>query len=156
MVSEKVTITKRQEQILRKLLEISKPVTVFTVNLKQQTIASKLKISRQALSLHLKTLREKGLIRTGRGFIDITSNAVSALGLETSKAFVALKVDPSKRNKAYAKLAKLPAESVYRLTGDIDILIITTQGHLDRLLKEVSRVEGVKETKTYVVIEKIL
>ena len=49
----------------------------------------------------------------------------------------------------------LPVERVYRVTGDIDLLVVINQALLDDFLKQVSKIEGVKDTTTYVVIERL-
>ncbi len=122
----------------------------------QTEIAKRLGVTRQALNVHLRRLKELGYIRTGRGFVDLTDKALEALGLVTAEAFVAVRIEPKARNKAYSKIRSLPVERVYRVTGDIDLMVVVNQAMLDDILKQIARIEGVKETTTYVVIERLV
>ncbi|MEM4669849.1 MAG: winged helix-turn-helix transcriptional regulator, partial [Thermofilum sp.] len=70
--SSKVKLTEKQMELLRFLFNRSKPLRVHTVELSQRKISSELGISRQALNIHLRRLRELKFVRTGRGFIDVT------------------------------------------------------------------------------------
>ena len=149
-------LTEKQIEILRTLLEESKAIRVFTVERTQTEIAKRLGVTRQALNVHLRRLKELGYIRTGRGFVDLTDKALEALGLVTAEAFVAVRIEPKARNKAYSKIRSLPVERVYRVTGDIDLMVVVNQAMLDDILKQIARIEGVKETTTYVVIERLV
>ncbi|MCD6458420.1 MAG: Lrp/AsnC family transcriptional regulator [Thermoproteales archaeon] len=148
-------LTEKQIEILRTLQAESKLIKVFTVEENQSALAKKLGITRQALNVHLRKLKEAGFIRTGRGFIDLTDKALEALGVRTAEAFVAVKIEPRARNQAYSRIKMLPVERVYRVTGDIDLLVVINQALLDDFLKQVSKIEGVKDTITYVVIERL-
>ena len=148
-------LTEKQIEILRTLRAESKLIKVFTVEENQSALAKKLGITRQALNVHLRKLKEAGFIRTGRGFIDLTDKALEALGVRTAEAFVAVKIEPRARNQAYSRIKMLPVERVYRVTGDIDLLVVINQALLDDFLKQVSKIEGVKDTTTYVVIERL-
>ena len=66
----------RAWQILDMLKHNSQLLTIRRVNVSQKTLAETLGITRQALQQHLKHLRNEGLIRTGRGFIDITEKDI--------------------------------------------------------------------------------
>ncbi len=68
----------RQLKLLRKLYEEGKTIEVHTVEKTQDELSKELGITRQALSNHLKVLKELGYIRTGRGFIDLTEKALSS------------------------------------------------------------------------------
>jgi len=149
-------LTEKQIEILRTLLEESKAIRVFTVERTQTEIAKRLGVTRQALNVHLRRLKELGYIRTGRGFVDLTDKALEALGLVTAEAFVAVRIEPKARNKAYSKIRSLPVERIYRVTGDIDLMVVVNQAMLDDILKQIARIEGVKETTTYVVIERLV
>jgi len=154
-VSRYRKLTRRQEDILRRLLKKSRPLLVFTVEETQENLAKSLNVSRQALSLHFKKLKEEGYIRTGRGFIDVTEKALDALGLKSASAFVAIKVEPRTRPQAYEEIVKLPISRAYRVTGDIDLLVEVNQALLDVFLRKVSKISGVRETRTYIVIERL-
>ncbi len=154
-MSRPLSLTKRQEEILKHLLRKGHPVLVFTVEETQENLARELGVSRQALSLHLKRLKESGLVRTGRGFIDVTEKALEALGLRAASAFVVIRVEPRTRPQAYEEITKLPVERVYRVAGDVDLLVEVNQAVLDEFLRRISKIDGVKETRTYVAIERL-
>jgi len=137
-----------------KLYESSKSMNVYTVTKSQSELARELGITRQALSIHLRKFKEEGLIRTGRGFIDLTEKALKALQIRSADAFVFIKVQPQLRNEAYRKISKLQAiNKLFRVTGDIDLIAIVDQSTLDKFLKDVSKVEGVVLTSAHIVIE---
>jgi DNA-binding Lrp family transcriptional regulator len=146
------TLTEKSIRILRKLFETSTGTMVFTVRKTQSEIAKELNITRQALNVHLRKLKKEGLIRTGRGFIDITKEALQVLGLESSEAFVFLKVEPRKREEVYRKIKELPAIRVYRVTGEIDLIAIVPQAHLSQFLEKATTIEGIESTSSHVVI----
>ncbi len=148
-------LTDKQLRLLRLLFEKSTSMRVFTVYETQNNLARELGITRQALNMHLRRLREEGYIRTGRGFIDLTEKALEALDVRTAEVFVMVKVEPSARSRAYPEIAKLPVERVFRVTGDIDLILQVNQAFLDETLRQLSRIPGVKETTTYVVIESL-
>ncbi|MHA2427992.1 MAG: ArsR family transcriptional regulator [Candidatus Hermodarchaeia archaeon] len=94
LVDRVVRLTERQLEILRRLYMASVPVSVQTVTRTQAQLAKELKITRQALSNHLRKLRGLKLIRTGRGFIDLSPDSLRLLGKSTDEALVFLKVEP--------------------------------------------------------------
>jgi len=145
-------LTDRQLQILRMLFKISDSTTVFTVKKTQTELAKELNLTRQALNIHLRRLREEGLIRTGRGFIDLTRKALQILGVGTSEAFVFLRVAPSKREQVYDVVKTLPSLRLYRVTGEIDLVAMVPQSQLDFFLERVSSIEGVEFTSSHVII----
>ncbi len=126
---------------------------MFRVQVKQSDLAKGLSITRQALNIHLKKLREGGYISTGRGFIDILEAGLSFLGRASQPQFVFTKVSPGKRESAYREISRLPTRSMYRVAGDMDLVIIVDRDRLDDVLRAVSSIDGVKETKSYVTIE---
>ena len=135
------------------LFKRSKSITVFRVQVKQADLAEELRITRQALNIHLKKLREGGYISTGRGFIDILESGLSFLGRSSQAQFVFIKVSPGKRESAYREISKLPTRSMYRVTGDMDLVIIVEQDRLDDVLRAISSIDGVMETRSYTTIE---
>ncbi|HDO21057.1 MAG: Lrp/AsnC family transcriptional regulator [archaeon GB-1867-097] len=150
------SLTERQRYLLTKLLEDSKAVNVHTVYKSQNELAREMGITRQALSIHLRKFKEAGLIRTGRGFIDLTDKALQLLEVKSVDAFVFIKVKPQMRVEAYKEIKKiLEAEKIYRVTGDVDIVAIVDQTKLSKFLKKVSKVEGVISTSAHVVVEKL-
>lgn len=146
-------LTEKQLQLLKLLLDRSRAIQVFTVEETQNKLAKELGITRQALNVHLRRLREEGYIRTGRGFIDLTEKALELLGIRTADVFVLVKIEPKLRSHAYSKIKALPVEKIYRVTGEIDLIAVVNQAKLDEFLRRISRIDGVKETITHVVIE---
>jgi DNA-binding Lrp family transcriptional regulator len=150
---ERSTLTPRQMKLLKKLYEEGKTIEVHTVEKTQDELANELGITRQALSNHLKALKELGYIRTGRGFIDLTEKALELLGEKKGDVFVFVKIEPTKRKQVYENIKKLKIKRIYRVTGDIDLIIEADKGKLDEILEEIASLDGVRETITHVVLE---
>jgi DNA-binding Lrp family transcriptional regulator len=123
--------------------------------LKQEELAKQLGISRQALNVHLRKLRDLNYVRTGRGFIDVTEQGLSALGLSSTPAFILIKVSPLKRSYAYDKIKQLNVQRAFRIAGDIDALAVVEREKLDEVLRGLSAIDGIQDTKSYVTIETI-
>jgi len=140
-------------KLLHMLYRKGKPVTTYTINLKQSELAEELNISRQALNVHLRKLRDNGYIRTGRGFIDVTEKGLNLLGVSANPAFVFIKVSPLQRGEAYQKLLEFPVERVFRVTGDMDAILMVEQQKLDEALKKLAALKGIQDTKSYVTIQ---
>ncbi|AHF81329.1 Transcriptional regulator, AsnC family [Thermococcus paralvinellae] len=121
-MEEKVSLTTRQIELLRKLYKEGKTIEVHTVEKTQDELAEELGITRQALSNHLKVLKDLGYIRTGRGFIDLTEKALELLGERKGDVFVFVKIEPTKRKQVYDAIKKLKVKRVYRVTGDIELI----------------------------------
>ncbi len=149
------TLTRRPMQLLRMLYEKGKSTNTYSLYMKQNELAKQLGISRQALNVHLRKLRDLNCIRTGRGFIDITEKGLNALGTSSTPAFVFIKVSPSQRSKVYEEIRGIPAQRAFRVTGDVDALLMVDRGKLDDVLRKLSSIDGVKDTKSYVAIEPI-
>ncbi len=130
-------------------------MTNYTMQIKQKELADELGISRQALNVHLRKLRDQGYIRTGRGFIDITEKGLSLLGISTHPAFVFLKISPLKRREAYEEIFQFPIQRVFRVAGDMDAILVIEREKLDDALKKLASVEGVLDTRTYIAIQKL-
>ena len=143
----------RPLRLLRILLDRSTPVTFYTMRVKQSDLAKQLQISRQALNVHLRKLRDLGYIRTGRGFIDITEEGLSLLGISTNPAFVFLKVSPLKRTEAYRKMAEAPVQRIFRVAGDMDVVLTVQRDKLDEALRLLGTIEGVQDTRSYITIQ---
>lgn len=146
-------LTSRQMDLLRKLYQEGKTIEVHTVEKTQDEIADELSITRQALSNHLKTLKELGYIRTGRGFIDLTDKALEFLGEKKGDVFIFVRIEPTKRKQVYESIRKLKIKRIHRVTGDIDLIVEADKTRLDEILEEVASLDGVRETITYVVLE---
>jgi DNA-binding Lrp family transcriptional regulator len=131
------------------------PRARIPLRVKQEGLARQLGISRQALNVHLRKLRDLDCIRTGRGFIDVTEKGLSVLGISSTPAFVFLKVLPHKRMYAYERVKELMVQRAFRVAGDVDALLIVDREKLDEILKRLSSIDGVQDTKSYVAIETI-
>jgi DNA-binding Lrp family transcriptional regulator len=137
------------------LYERGESTSTYTLRLKQDELAKQLGISRQALNVHLRKLRDLRYIRTGRGFIDVTDRGLSALGISSTPAFILIKVSPLKRSYVYEKVKELAVQRAFRIAGDVDALAVVDREKLDEVLKKLSSVDGVQDTKSYVAIEAI-
>ena len=149
------TLTRRSRQLLRLLYEKGKSTNAYTLHLKQDELASQLNISRQALNVHLRRLRDLNFIRTGRGFIDVTEQGLSALGMSSTPAFIFIKVSPLKRSYVYDRIKELAVQRAFRIAGDVDALVVTERQKLDEVLKRLSSIDGIQDTKSYIAIETI-
>lgn len=116
-LSKKI-LSGRPLRILSILYDKSRSVNIFTVRMKQSELAQELGITRQALNVHLRKLRDRGYIRTGRGFIDLTERGTEALGLSSKLNFLFVKVLPVRRADVYKRVCELPVRRVFRVTGD--------------------------------------
>lgn len=148
-------LTKRSVQLLRTIYEKSKSTSTYTLSIKQDELSAQLGISRQVLNVHLRKLKNRGYIRTGRGFIDVTERGVGALGVSTIPAFILIKVSPTKRIQVYDKVKEVAVSQAFRIAGDADALIIVERKKLDEILKKLYAIDGIQDTKSYVTIEHI-
>jgi DNA-binding Lrp family transcriptional regulator len=137
------------------LYERGSSTNAYTLHLKQDELARQLDISRQALNVHLRKLRDVNYIRTGRGFIDVTDEGLSALGVSATPAFIFIKVSPLRRSHVYDKIKELAVQRAFRIAGDVDALVITEREKLDEVLKRLSSINGIQDTKSYIAIETI-
>lgn len=135
------------------LHEKGKSTNTYTLRVKQNDLAKQLGISRQALNVHLRKLRDLNCIRTGRGFMDITETGLNVLGVSSTPAFVFIKVSPRERGKVYEEIKRLTVQRAFRVAGDIDALLMVERNKLDEVLRKLSSIDGVKDTKSYVAIE---
>jgi len=142
-------------QLLRMLYEKGKSTNTYTLRVKQEELAKQLGISRQALNVHLRKLRDLNYIRTGRGFIDVTENGLNVLGIASTPTFIFIKVSPLKRMYAYEKIKELTVQRAFRIAGDVDAVLIVDREKLDEALKRLSSIDGIQDTKSYVTIETI-
>lgn len=137
------------------LYEKGKSTNTYSLHVKQSDLAKQIGISRQALNVHLRRLRDLNHIRTGRGFIDVTEKGLNALGASSTPAFVFIKVFPGKRSEVYKRIRELNVQKAFRVAGDVDALLMIERGKLDEVLRKLSSIDGVKDTKSYVAIEPI-
>jgi DNA-binding Lrp family transcriptional regulator len=136
-------------------MEQGKPASTYMLEVKQNELAKRLEISRQALNVHLRKLRDSGLIRTGRGFIDVTERGLNALGISTNPAFVFLKVSPFKRVEAYQKIGEFPVQRIFRVAGDMDVVLVVEREKLEEALRRLASVDGIQDTRSYITIQVI-
>jgi DNA-binding Lrp family transcriptional regulator len=123
--------------------------------MKQDELAKELGVSRQALNVHLRKLRNMSYIRTGRGFIDVTERGLSGLGVSASPAFILMKISPVKRINVYERIKALPVQRAFRIAGDFDALLIVEREKLDKILKKLYSIDGIQDTRSYVTIEAV-
>lgn len=145
--------TGRSLSLLRTIHKKGKPITTYTLETKQNEFAEELGISRQALNVHLRKLRDLGLIRTGRGFIDVTEKGLNILGGSANPAFIFLEISPTRREEAYKKISQFPAQRIFRVAGDMDAILLVERNKLDEALNKVASIKGVQDTKSYVTIK---
>jgi len=148
-------LSRRPFCLLKMLYEQGKPVTTYTLEMKQNELAKGLEISRQALNVHLRKLRYLGYIRTGRGFIDVTEEGLKALGVSVNPAFVFIKVSPLKRGEAYTRIEEFPIQRFFRVAGDMDAVLVVEREKLEETLRKLALVDGVQDTKSYITIQVI-
>ena len=152
MLSEEIP-TGRPLRLLHLLYARGKPTATYTLMVKQSELARQLGISRQALNVHLRKLRDQGHIRTGRGFIDVTEKGLGVLGVSTNPAFVFIKVSPLKRSRVYDEIMRFPIQRVFRVTGDMDAVLQVEREKLDEALKQLASVDGIQDTRSYITIQ---
>jgi len=146
-------LTERQLQVLQYLLKKAMPLKVYTVYADQDELARELGMTRQALSVHLKKLKDFGLIRTGREFVDVTDKALRVLRMSSNEAVILVKVQPRYRGIIYEKVKELPVEKAYRVSGDYDLILITREVNVNDILRVLSMMEGVEDTRTFISLE---
>ena len=148
-------LTKRSVKLLKMLYGKGRSTSTYTLRVKQDELSEQLGISRQALNVHLRKLKNAGYIRTGRGFIDVTEKGLSALGVSTTPAFILLKVSPVKRIQVYDQMKEIGVTRAFRIAGEVDALIIVERENLDAILKKLYAIDGIQDTRSYVTIEVI-
>ena len=149
------TLTRRSVQLLKMLYDEGKPTSTYSLHMKQDELAKELGVSRQALNVHLRKLRNMSYIRTGRGFIDVTERGLSGLGVSASPAFILMKISPVKRINVYERIKALPVQRAFRIAGDFDALLIVERERLDKILKKLYSIDGIQDTRSYVTIEAV-
>lgn len=146
-------LSRRSMRLLRLLYEKGKPATVYMIQVKQDELAKELGISRQALNVHLRKLRNEGYIRTGRGFIDVTEEGLNALGMSANPAFIFVKISPLSRAEAYRKMVEVPVQRIFRVAGEMDALIVVERERLNEALQKLASISGVQDTRSYITIQ---
>ncbi len=146
-------LTKRQQEILKKLYEESERVRVHTVKKSQEEISDELGITRQALNNHLRELKRLDFIRTGRKFIDLTEGAVNFLESYSGKSYIFIKIKPNYRKEVFEHLKKIESVKIFRVTGEVDVIVSVDESKLDRTLNEINSIEGIEDTSAHIVIQ---
>ncbi len=146
-------LSKSEYRLLSFLKERSKGEYVYRVDLKQSELADKLKISRQALSVKLRPLIDRGYIRTGRGFVELTEKSMAAMSLFGKPAYILVKIEPDKREKVHKALIEAKLGRVNRVAGDVDLILEVDGSKASKVLDVVSGMKGILTTKTYFTLE---
>ena len=147
-------LTKRQFEVLQKLHNKGKEVKVHTVDKDQKEISEEFGITRQALSNHLRQLKENGYIRTGRGFIDITNFGLEILGKKGGEAMIFVKVNPPERNDVYDQVKEITG-TAFRVTGELDLILEVDRDQLEEILSKLSEIKGIEETQTHIILKEL-
>lgn len=150
---KEVKITDRQYELLKMFSNIGTTKKVCTIRTTHQELSDKLGISRQALSIHLRRLKREGLIRTGRGFLDLTDKALEFLEKKTGEAYIIIKSNKRERKKVLDEVLKLPMEKICRVAGDSDVIVKIDRSKLDDALNMIDGVKGIQELTTHIVLE---
>lgn len=142
--------TVKSLRILRLLSGSGHRKVVYNVSVGQADLARKLHMTRQALSLHFKKLKESGFVQIGRGFVNITEDGLRAAGYRKDPVIVTLRVLPQRRSEAIERISRLPVIEIFRVTGDVDVVLIVEQDRLDHVLELLSEIDGIIETRSLV------
>jgi len=148
-------LTKSEYRLLAFLKERALGEYVYSVDMKQAELAKKLGISRQALSVKLRPLIERGYVRTGRGFVALSEKSMSALGYYGKPAYILVKIEPGKRETLYRALKLGDINKISRVAGDVDLILEVDGTEAAKVLDRISTFDGVVETKTYFTLEMI-
>jgi len=148
-------LTKSVYYLLSLLRMKAKGEYVYRVDIKQSQLAEELKISRQALSVKLRPLIQKGYIRTGRGFIELTEKGLNFMGYYAKPVYVMVSVEPIKRREIYHTLKEKGFGRLTRVAGDVDLIIEADGTKAAEILEYLSTLDGIKSTKTYFALEEI-
>jgi len=147
--------TKTTYKLLEFLRENAIGEYVYRVDIKQSDLAKMLGITRQALSIKLKPFIKAGILRTGRGFIEITEKGMMLLGYITKPVYIMVSVNPERRMSVYNELRRLKYGRISRVSGDFDLIIEVDGSRASEVLNLLSRLSGIEETKTYFTLETI-
>ncbi len=148
-----VKITERQYDFIKMFENQGSVQRVLTVTTSQAELSRTLGITRQALHTHLRNLKDEGLIRTGRGFIDLTEKALEFLETKTGKAYIVIKTDPQKRKEVFDSVSQLKFHKLCRTTGGADIIVTVERKDLDSAIGEIQKMEGIREANTHILLE---
>lgn len=150
-----VALTGKPSKILRMLFEKGNVGIAAVVDLKQSELSQQLGITRQALNVHLRKLRSQKLIRTGRGFFELTDKGLAVLGLSKNPAFVFIKVSPQSRVEAYKRIVALPVRQLFRVAGEMDLVLTVERERIENILESIAQIDGIESTRSYIAIESL-
>lgn len=148
-----VKITERQYQLIKMFESQGSLQRVCRVSTNQADLSKSLGITRQALHTHLKSLKNEGLIRTGRGFIDLTEKALEFLETKTGEAYIVIRTDPERRKEVFQNVSQLRFHKLCRTTGNADIIITLERKHLDDALDEIQKMDGIQKVSPHILLE---
>ena len=75
------------------------------------------------------------------------------MGVSPNPAFVFCKISPLKRKEAYEKIFQFPVQRVFRVAGEMDIILLIESENLEDALERLANVDGVLDTRTYIAIQ---
>lgn len=82
-------------------------------------------------------------------FIEIADNVIK------KEAFILVEILPKQREKVYEEIRNIPDIEAYEVTGDVDIIVKTTQKNIDDVVDKIGEIDGVTKTTTYGVIKQL-
>jgi DNA-binding Lrp family transcriptional regulator len=148
-----VKVTERQYQLIKMFESQGSLQRVCRVSTNQADLSKSLGITRQALHTHLKSLKNEGLIRTGRGFIDLTEKALEFLETKTGEAYIVIRTDPERRKEVFQNVSQLRFHKLCRTTGNADIIITVERKYLDDALDEIQKMDGIQKVSPHILLE---
>jgi len=86
---------------------------------------------------------------TDEEFIEIVKNVIER------EVFITVEVLPKKREEVYNEIGKILGIEAYEVTGDVDIVVKTSQKNVENVIKAINNMEGVTKTTTYGVVKKL-
>jgi len=66
--------------------------------------------------------------------------------------FILVRIEPVKRREVYDAVRKFKIKRACRVTGDVDLILEVDKAKLD----EVASLDGVRETRTHVILETLI
>jgi len=67
--------------------------------------------------------------------------------------FILVKIEPTKRRVVYDAVRKFKVKKACRVTGNVDLILEVDKARLKEVLDEVASLDGVKETRTHIMLE---
>lgn len=82
-------------------------------------------------------------------FIEIAHNVMK------KESFILVEVLPKERERVYGEIGKIADVEAYEVTGDVDIIVKTTQKNEIDVIGKISEIDGVMKTTTYGVVKRL-